>query len=309
MVFSVIICTRNRCKILHHCLQSFVEFGDLEEEYEVLLIDNGSTDSTKDVFNQFRLKIANLRYVHESQVGLSHARNRGALASQSQWLLYIDDDAKLIESTLSEYHKMINEYDFKLFTGIFRPWYLTKPPVWMKDRMVSYIVKGPLGIRAIGDDYISGGVMGLEKKLLMDLGMFNIALGMKGEEIGYGEESELQRKAALQDYSIGFNSNLIIDHLVGEHKYQLSWFINSAYAKGSDAYRIDPFMKKFRWSNLIGSMLERALKNFLKSGYKLVFEKKYALSNWYLDNIGPMAGYFGIIRTKWSYNANQNKEE
>jgi len=305
MVFSVIICTRNRCKILHHCLQSFVDYGSLDEEYEILIIDNASTDSTKEVIEEFKSKVSRLGYIYEPTIGLSYARNRGALESKAEWLLYIDDDAKLRENTLSEYCRMIKEYDFKLFTGIFRPWYLNEPPAWMKDRMVSYILKGSPGIRPIGEDYVSGGIMGVEKRMLIELGMFNTELGMKGEKIGYGEESDLQQKAAKRNYPIGINTNFVIDHLVGEHKYKASWFINSAFAKGADAFRIDPLAKKFRWRNIIFSILERGIKNFLRTGYKLMVERKYYPMNWYIDNVSPLAGFYGIIRAKLNNSANQ----
>jgi len=309
MTFTVIICTHNRCNILHHCLESFVTFGKLTQKYEIVIVDNASTDSTLNTVKSFQDKIPYLRYVIESKIGLSHARNRGALEAKGEWLFYLDDDAKLRESTLSEFCKVIDNYPFVLFTGIYKPWYINEPPKWLKGNLVSYILKGEKGIRPINEDYISGGIMGIKKSVLLNLGMFDSELGMKGDRVGYGEESDLQFKACQKNLPIGINTDMIMDHLVGLHKYNYKWFLTSSGIKSADAFRINPLNKKFQWWNIIISMLERSLKNFIRSTLHLFFKKDYFLVNWYIDNMAPMNGYFGIIKAKLKYSANQNNRD
>jgi glycosyltransferase involved in cell wall biosynthesis len=56
--------------------------------YEVILVDDGSTDDTADVAAQFPW----VRYVHQTNHGLSHARNTGATAAKGEVLAYTDSD-------------------------------------------------------------------------------------------------------------------------------------------------------------------------------------------------------------------------
>ncbi|MDF1694537.1 MAG: glycosyltransferase family 2 protein [Saprospiraceae bacterium] len=304
MNFSIIICTYNRSEVISHCLESIVDFGG-KYEYEVIVVDNGAGDSTKKIVEQFITRIDKLRYVRELKVGLSYARNKGALEAKTDWLFYLDDDAKLTPTTLLEFHNLINNYNFKLFTGVYHAWYLTPPPKWLKDHMVSYRCKGGVGIRKIEEDHVCGGVMGIHKPLLIKLGMFDPRLGMKGSTIGYGEESELQFKALKEGIDVGINTNLKIDHLVGLHKYKPKWFLRSAFQKGKDAYYINKTSGKYSWNNIIASFLERIIKNLLRTSYKFVFQKNYLFTNWYIDNISPICGFYGIIKSKLQ-SSNQN---
>jgi glycosyltransferase involved in cell wall biosynthesis len=83
---SVIVCSYNGGKTLAACLDSL---GRLNyPNYEVILVDDGSTDDTAYVAAQFPW----VRYIHQSNHGLSHARNTGAAAATGEVLAYTDSD-------------------------------------------------------------------------------------------------------------------------------------------------------------------------------------------------------------------------
>ena len=83
---SVIVCSFNGAKTLATCLDSL---GKLNyPEYEVILVDDGSTDDTAYIAAQF----PQVRYIHQSNHGLSHARNTGAAAAKGEVLAYTDSD-------------------------------------------------------------------------------------------------------------------------------------------------------------------------------------------------------------------------
>jgi len=82
---GVIICTRNRAEVLKRCLTSVAA----QQPDEIIVVDNApADDSTR------RLVAGSAAtYVCEPAVGLSRARNRGALASSADVVAFIDDDA------------------------------------------------------------------------------------------------------------------------------------------------------------------------------------------------------------------------
>ena len=83
---SVIVCSYNGGRTLAACLDSL---GRLNyPDYEIILVDDGSTDDTRDIAEQF----PHVRYIYQENHGLSHARNTGAAAAKGEVFAYTDSD-------------------------------------------------------------------------------------------------------------------------------------------------------------------------------------------------------------------------
>ena len=83
---SVIVCSYNGSRTLATCLDSL---GKLNyPDYEIILVDDGSTDDTRDIAEQF----PHVRYIYQENHGLSHARNTGAAAAKGEVFAYTDSD-------------------------------------------------------------------------------------------------------------------------------------------------------------------------------------------------------------------------
>ena len=83
---SVIVCSYNGGRTLARCLESLGKIN--YPNYEVILVDDGSTDNTSEIAVQF----PNVRYIHQTNHGLSHARNTGAAAARGDIFAYTDSD-------------------------------------------------------------------------------------------------------------------------------------------------------------------------------------------------------------------------
>jgi GT2 family glycosyltransferase len=83
---SIIVCSYNGAKTLAECLESL---GKIDyPHYEVILVDDGSTDDTREIAARF----PDIRYVYQTNHGLSHARNHGAALAQGEIFAYTDSD-------------------------------------------------------------------------------------------------------------------------------------------------------------------------------------------------------------------------
>ena len=83
---SIIVCSYNGAKTLAECLESL---GKIDyPQYEVILVDDGSTDNTREIAARF----PNVHYVYQTNHGLSHARNHGAALAKGEIFAYTDSD-------------------------------------------------------------------------------------------------------------------------------------------------------------------------------------------------------------------------
>ena len=91
--FSIIIPVYNVAPYLHECLDSVLTqtFGD----WEALCVDDGSTDGSGDILDEYATKDQRFRVVHQKNTGVSAARNAALDAAQGEWLCFLDSDDKV----------------------------------------------------------------------------------------------------------------------------------------------------------------------------------------------------------------------
>lgn len=95
--FSIIIPTFNRGSLLLRAIQSV--FDQNSDDWELILVDDGSTDKTFELISPFMNK-PNFRYFFQANAGVSQARNLGAEKSVGVWLIFLDSDDELSKIAL-----------------------------------------------------------------------------------------------------------------------------------------------------------------------------------------------------------------
>lgn len=107
MKISVIIPTRNNGSRVTDTLRHLFRQTILPTQYEIIVVDNGSTDNTEVILSELKMEAANLRVIKEPRAGRANARNRGVSESIGELVLFLDDDieveARHMESHLA-YH-------------------------------------------------------------------------------------------------------------------------------------------------------------------------------------------------------------
>ena len=242
---TVIICTYNRAFILGECLNSLCMQTIPTEQFRVLVIDNNSTDNTRDIVAPFTDRLRDLQYIFEPMQGLSYARNRGLAEAQTEWVAFLDDDAKAHPDWVEKILATITKGDFDAFGGPFYAWhYFGPPPVWLPDIFDTYTAKQGYG--ALCDEsYIPGGNCALKICAAKTAGGFPADMGMRGDKCAYAEEAFLFHKMATIGYRLGYTPEMKIDHCVLPHKYTFHWQLLSLFARGRSHQRVMPAQKTF----------------------------------------------------------------
>ena len=94
---SALICTRNRSSTLLGALQATAALQlDGVSTFELLIVDNGSADKTRNVVDDFAAKAPfPVRYLFEARAGLSYARNNGLSQARGDLIMFTDDDCRV----------------------------------------------------------------------------------------------------------------------------------------------------------------------------------------------------------------------
>lgn len=297
MKITVVICTLNRSELLRACLDSLVGQTAAPDQFDVIVIDNNSTDDTPEVVKTYVDQYPNYRYLKETNQGLSYARNRGWMESKTEWVIFLDDDARAKENFVERGIWMAENHDYRIFGGVFLPWYKYGRPYWIQDKYHTNKLRYKKPSTLLSTEAASGGVMAVQKSLMAEYDGFNTEIGMKGNQIGYSEETAFQYQLRKDGIQVGYDPEFIIYHLVAKYKLQVDWYFSSAFALGRDMVKGGMVGKGF-WTLLghaligIGVML----KDLFVYTPKLL-TKNYHIETWILDVFRKMAKRIGIVYT------------
>ena len=103
--FSIIIPTYNREKIIHKTIESVI--SQSYNNWELLVIDDGSKDNTKKVVNQYVVKDKRIKYIYQNNAERSVARNNGIKHASGNWICFLDSDDAFKKNHLESIHERI----------------------------------------------------------------------------------------------------------------------------------------------------------------------------------------------------------
>jgi glucosyl-dolichyl phosphate glucuronosyltransferase len=204
---------------------------------EVIIVDNGSTDSTADFARSLCSAFPDVKYLFEPSLGLSHARNSGLHAAQGQYVAFLDDDAIANDGWLSQIPKAFETggEDIACVGGKVEPIWEKPRPTWLHDDLLSYVGAldyfhtpvrmsentGPFGCNVI-----------LRRDVLLRTGGFSTALGRKGASLLSNEEFLIYRQLRELGFGIYYDPKICIRHRVHADRVTKAWFKRRAYWQG-----------------------------------------------------------------------------
>lgn len=263
---SIIFCTYNREKYLYNALKSIANQDIPWQDYEILLIDNNSTDRTKEICQQFQLDYleANFKYFLETNQGLSYARNRGVKESNGEILVFVDDDATVLQEYLKSIDQFFADYpDASACGGPIIPVYEIEKPSWLspytEQLLGGALYEGKEIKPFTNGKFPGGGNSAFKREVFEKYGLFNVELGRKGTGLIGAEEKDLYDRLTKGGEIFYYLPQMGIYHYIPEKKLSSSHFKELTYSIGKSEKIRTKAISSSAYSGRLASELKKWL--------------------------------------------------
>lgn len=277
MRFSFITCTYNRDKYIGQTLQSVCDQKYSDNNYEIIVIDNNSTDNTASICEEFRAEYPNknFRYFKEMNQGLSFALNRGIKEAQGEFLIFVDDDETIIPEHLERLDNHLRTYPEAVLCGTpVIPVYEIPEPKWMSrftQRLIGgYFDQGKEVKILEAKNYPGTGHTIIKKELYERYGNYNTELGRKGTSLIGAEDKDMFNRLKNNNIVCYYLPDIPIYHHIPPNKMTDEFFHKLTYSIGkSERIRTKAVSEKEFRNRLLSEGIKWGASVVLFAGYTL----------------------------------------
>ncbi len=295
---SVIICTRNRAHAIGPCLEA-VEGAfaacPVVEDYEVVVVDNDSTDDTfLVVTNWAKQHNVPLRLVTEIKPGLSAARNCGIRTATGELMVFTDDDCCMRSTYISDlltHDAADTELTMRSGSVV-----LGNPldlPLTIRKVPESLRWKKPLDIR--GEGSLLGGLIGcnmaMRREVLDRVGFFDENLGA-GTACPAGEDTDFFYRAYLAGIALEMVPDMIVEHHHGRRLPADAIKLRRNYAVGNGALCAKYLFLYPNFSRHLVWDFKRCLRAIVSPPAEWDAEKRVAMKQVFLNELLGVLIYY-----------------
>jgi glycosyltransferase involved in cell wall biosynthesis len=241
-LISVVICTRNRAVLLAKAIASVVLQDFSSQNYEIVVVDNGSSDHTREVVQSTRSEVA-IRYIREDRTGLCYARNRGWREATGRYIVFFDDDAVARPGWLRRVQEAFEHAPtgVGVVGGRIDPIWGGDRPEWLADEIAGSLTIIDWGdaqknIQDIRREWLAGANMAVPRAVLVEVGGFHPWLDRVGNNLLSSGDVFLQKQIMRRGYQCIYVPGMAIQHLVPPSRLHQKWFVRRFFWQGvSDA--------------------------------------------------------------------------
>ena len=252
-LISVVLCTYNRAELLGDALNSLLALSLAKANYEIVVVDNASTDETSAVVKAFQTQYSSpaIILVSESMQGLGYARNAGYKQAKGRYVAFIDDDCQATKDWLRIVLECFEQVQPQPWSvgGPIIPVYDVLKPAWFKD---SYETdtwgESPRVLKR--RESFTGCNMAFKKDMLEKYGGFDIRLDMKGECLALAGETDLYRRIWLSEGEscvFYYSPQAVMRHRIDPYKMDVLYQLKRAFSAGQESCvmaQIEPIYRR-----------------------------------------------------------------
>lgn len=233
---SVVLCTHNRAGFLRETLPTIIRQSVPVVEWELVVVDNGSTDDTPKVIDECSRDAPNVRYVHEPELGLSAARNRGIAETHGDIVVFVDDDVLAPPNWLRDLVGGFERFAEAAAVGGRVELALPGPrPDWLPPELDGFLAAFDCGgAAALLPPPTSpvGANMAVRRSWLEELGPFKTSLGRRGSSLAGSEEEEFFLRMHARGGRVAYIPEASLRHVIPPARMEPRWFRRRAFAQG-----------------------------------------------------------------------------
>jgi len=238
---SVVIGTYNRCNVLRGAIESLLNQESDGTEFEVIVVDNNSTDETRSMVENLRdsLGYKNLVYCFEGTQGVSHARNTGIAAARAPIIAFTDDDIRPGSNWIASISEGFRKFpNADCIGGKVLPQSGAEFPVWLTANHWTPLALLDMGEEPIELDVRNGpglvaANMAVRASVFADVGLFHPQLQRVKHSIGSMEDTEYQLRLTTAKKRLMYLPELVVYAHVLEERltkdYHRRWYRGHGY--------------------------------------------------------------------------------
>ncbi len=200
ILYSVIIPAYNAAHTIEKCLSALVNQSLPKEDYEVILVDDGSTDDTPDIVNKFPVQ-----YFWQPNQGPATARNRGAQEAKGDIILFTDADCVPQNNWIEEMVRPFNVPEIMAVKGAYKT---DQKSLTARFAQIEFEERFEMLKSHKYIDMVDTYSAGYRKSIFLSLGGFDPSF-----PVANNEDTELSYKMSEASHRMVFNPNAIVYHL------------------------------------------------------------------------------------------------
>lgn len=244
MDITVILCTYNRAECLGTALSSAAALVLPESvEWEILVVDNNSTDRTREVVQDFCSRYpSRFRYVFEPRQGLCRARNSGVREARGHIIAFMDDDVTVEPTWLQSLTSRLHDSKWGGAGGRVLPARSFTVPDWLALEGPTNM-GGVLAIFDLGDKAGEldrapfGNNMAFRREMFQQYGCFRTDLDRCGSSMLSGGDIEFGRRVMAAGARLCYEPSAIVYHAVPDNRLKKEYFLKFWFGSGRTEIR------------------------------------------------------------------------
>ena len=238
LMLTVLMATFNGARTIPDVLNAYCKLDSPPGGWKLVIVDNGSTDSTKDIVASFSSRLP-LTYIFEPRIGKNTALNTGLLHVTGDLVVMTDDDALPKPDWLVEVRAAADSQpSFSVFGGAIVPHWEIPPQKWILPFTSVLTITDPAWEEGpIVAARVWGPNMTVRSAVIETGYRFDPSLGPTGPRYQMGDEAEYLQRVTKAGFRAWHCKRAVVAHMIRTHQMKKKWMLRRALANGRAMYQ------------------------------------------------------------------------